>query len=362
MAGRGGRAGGKLWRTAPGGRDERAWIFGKARALARALGLTLAGSLGLVLLLFLAVHVEDALLFSLNATSAAVHAAGRRAHERLQIGAAALFPTFRAPRGPSVEERLLRAAEEGDIIVLNRAVHAMRVHNAHRHAVLDMALYYAAAEDQLECVSFLLRREGVDPNEGHHGASDHTTLTVAAAKGHADVVRLLLLTRGGTLDFNVRAKRGKTALMWAAVNGHTEIVRMLAGFHDAEAGKHRNNVDLDARDTKYHRTALMWAVVNHHSDIVDVLLRAGADPHLKYTYNPFVKREHRHQHHTSAMFFAQHYEHHAAVKHLETHIEAQRHVVPAGPEHAAELDALREELYGRRGGGAVGGSSGGGEL
>ena len=102
MAGRGGRAGGKLWRTAPGGRDERAWIFGKARALARALGLTLAGSLGLVLLLFLAVHVEDALLFSLNATSAAVHAAGRRAHERLQIGAAALYVMVEGKHGGAV--------------------------------------------------------------------------------------------------------------------------------------------------------------------------------------------------------------------------------------------------------------------
>ena len=56
--------------------DARSLVGRKLRALGRALGLALAGSLGLFLLLLLAVHLEDALRFSLNATSAMVHAAG----------------------------------------------------------------------------------------------------------------------------------------------------------------------------------------------------------------------------------------------------------------------------------------------
>ena len=64
------------------------------------------------------------------------------------------------------------------MLILNRAVHLLSVHNSHQHAILDMALYYAAENDHVDCVAYLLRREGIDPNEGHH-KDGHTVLTIA---------------------------------------------------------------------------------------------------------------------------------------------------------------------------------------
>jgi hypothetical protein len=235
-------------------------------------------------------------------------------------------------KGLSTEEHLIEAAKNGNLTTVKRALHRMQIHDLHRHAVVDMALYYAAEFDHVDIVSHLLSREGVDPNEGHH-KDGHTVLTIACSKGHADVVDLLLTKRGKRVNFNIKAKRGKTALIWAAIHGHDEVVKLLT------AKKHRVNLEL--RDEHYKRTALMWATANHNSNIVDILLRAGADPHAKGAENPHLKRQYRAQHHVNAMHIAKHYEHHEAVQHLERHIQARTHTVPTSKEHAEALDRLR---------------------
>ena len=110
-------------------------------------------------------------------------------------------------KGLSTEEHLIEAAKNGNLTTVKRALHRMQIHDLHRHAVVDMALYYAAEYDHIDIVSHLLRREGVDPNEGHH-KDGHTVLTIACSKGHADVVDLLIAKRGKSINFNIKAKRG----------------------------------------------------------------------------------------------------------------------------------------------------------
>ena len=235
-------------------------------------------------------------------------------------------------RGLSTEEHLMMAAKSGNLDVVKRAIITrMQVHNAHRHAAIDMALYYAAEFDRLPVVSFLLSREGVDPNEGHH-EDGHTVLTIASKKGHTDIVQLLLLTRGSSINLNLTAQLGKTALIWAAINGRTEIVQLLASL---------KRCNLEIRDTHYKRTALMWAATNHHTEVVQVLLRAGANPHTTGAVNPFLKVQHRSQPHVSALHLAKHYSHYAAVVHLENHMKARTFIVPESDEHATSLDELR---------------------
>ena len=239
--------------------------------------------------------------------------------------------------GLSTEAHLIQAAKDGNLTTVQRALDRMQIHDSHRHAVVDMALYYSAEFDHVDIVSHLLSREGVDPNEAHH-QDGHTALTIACSKGHADVVQLLILTRGSTINFNLKAKRGKTALIWASINGHDRVVQLLTGK------KHR--VHLELRDNHYKRTALMWATANHHTAVVDTLLRAGANPHTKGAKNPFLKRKHRVQPHVNAMHIAKHYKHHEAVKHLDRHIQARTHTVPMSQEHAEELDELRRSTLG----------------
>ncbi len=240
--------------------------------------------------------------------------------------------------GLSTEEHLIQAAKNGNLTVVQRALHRLQIHNSHRHAVVDMALYYAAEFNHIDIVAHLLSREGVDPNEGHH-EDGHTVLTVASSKGYTEIVQLLLLMRGTSININIRAKRSKTALIWSSINGHTEIVRLLTGS---------KRCNLELRDSHYKRTALMWATATHHTEIVEILLRAGADPHASGARNPFLKVKHIRQPHVSAMHIAKHYGHDGAIEHLENHIKARSHTVPESPEHAAELDKLRKDVLGER--------------
>ena len=263
-------------------------------------------------------------------------------HEIISNHISKTFPPeskMKVDRGLSTEEHLIQAAKKGNLTTVRRAVDRMQIHDSHRHRVLDMALYYSSEFDHIDVVSYLLSREGVDPNEGHH-KDGHTVLTIACSKGHADIVQMLILTRGSTVNFNIKAKRGKTALIWASINGHVSVVQLLTGI--------KNRVNLELRDDHYKRTALMWATANHHSDVVEVLLRAGANPHAQGARNPFLKRQHRSQPHVNAMHIAKHYEHHEAIKHLENHIKARSHTVPISKEHADALDSLRDRILGPR--------------
>ena len=311
----------------------------KVNQLTYAICVPILSCAGLLLLLLGATILESKLADNLVSvhTTVTEHAHKYLSPLSLPLSLSSPQPTP-APtdRGLSTEEHLIIAAKQGNLTTVTRALNRMQIHDSHRHAVVDMALYYAAEFDHVDIVSHLLSREGVDPNEAHH-QDGHTALSIASSKGHDDVVQLLLLLRGSSININLRAKRGKTALMWASIYGRTKVVQLLTGTQ---------RCNLELRDRNYKRTALMWATATHHTAIVEILLRAGANPLAQGTKNPHLKVQFRSQPHVSAMHIAQHYKHHEAVKHLERHIKARTHTIPESVEHAVALDMLREETLG----------------
>jgi ankyrin repeat protein len=89
----------------------------------------------------------------------------------------------------------------------------------------------------------------------------------AIVKGDVETVGELLLQG---IDPDARDDHGQTALMLAAHHGHGAIVEMLI-------------VARAALDTvaKFHLSAAMLAIVAGHEEIARVLVRAGANLHIR---------------------------------------------------------------------------------
>jgi ankyrin repeat protein len=167
----------------------------------------------------------------------------------------------------------------------------------------------AAAAGHAAIVRLLLER-GADPEA--QGPVGGTALMAAAERGHVEVVRLLLesgadpMTRrqpplsGNSLELK---RPGDTAFTGAASQGHTDVLRLLGervetdeyGRALIEAARDpsgveavrfllgRGGVDINARD-RSGDTALYGAVRFGSPESARLLLAAGADPNLTYTY------------------------------------------------------------------------------
>lgn len=199
--------------------------------------------------------------------------------------------------GTGADDELFRAIRNDDLPAitnfLNRGadVNARDAQGASN--VMRAALYCSPA-----CLNMLLER-GADPNRANTAGA--TALMWAA--GDAEKVRLLLAHKA---DANARAKSGRTPLIVAsAVHGNLAAVKLLidagadvkardaggtgAVWAAAMAGDAKVLAELLARggdpneqDTnRLGQTALMNAAAQGSADAVRVLLKAGADVHLR---------------------------------------------------------------------------------
>jgi ankyrin repeat protein len=143
-----------------------------------------------------------------------------------------------------LNDRLIQAAQEGDLRALARALKDGA--NAKEHD--SLALWLAAERGHVECVKLLI--EVSEPRVGNSYA-----LRRAAACGHADCVRVLM-------EVSEPKVQNSYALRAAAEEGHVECVKLLMEASDPLANDSH---------------ALRMAAAYGHGDCVELLLPAS-DP------------------------------------------------------------------------------------
>ena len=189
-----------------------------------------------------------------------------------------------APNKEGVNKELLKAAENGDIVALEKALTDGANPNATDEEG-ETALQHAAAANSVECVEALLKAKA---NINMAAAPDKITpLMQAAYSGNTDVVKVLLEKEA---DISLTDSKGKTALDYAK-NGEfgedSEIVKMLSGDHteeeeDGDTGdieEPQEDVGPAAkwRDLAEANEAAMTAAKAQASGFPDVALAASAD-------------------------------------------------------------------------------------
>jgi ankyrin repeat protein len=157
----------------------------------------------------------------------------------------------------------IQAAEDGDLEEVRRLVQQ-------DHQLLDAVWRYrtpltaAAWKGRVEVVRYLLD-EGADINLRLAGF--HSPLIMACGHGHVEVAALLLARCADTGPSN----DGWTPLMAASSGGHTDVVELLLAH---------GRGDIDQQFPETRQTALHWACFYARAGVVEVLLGAGADPHV----------------------------------------------------------------------------------
>jgi ankyrin repeat protein len=158
---------------------------------------------------------------------------------------------------------IIQAAEDGDLEEVRRLVQQDR-------QVLgavwgyDTPLKAAAWKGRVEVVRYLLD-EGADINL-RPGGSD-SPLIRACICGHVEVVALLLARGADTGPSN----DGWAPLMAASYRGHLDVLELLLAHGCG---------DIDQQSPISGETTLHWACVDARAGAVEVLLGAGADPHV----------------------------------------------------------------------------------
>jgi uncharacterized protein len=159
---------------------------------------------------------------------------------------------------------IIQAAEDGDLEEVRRLVHQ-------DHQLLDAVwIFYtpltaAAAKGRVEVVRYLLD-EGADINLRPAGSA--SPVITACYYGHVEVVALLLAHGADTGPLRVN---GWTPLMAASIQGHMDVVELLLAHGCG---------DIDQQRPSSGKTALRFACVRPRAGVVEVLLGAGADPHV----------------------------------------------------------------------------------
>lgn len=119
-------------------------------------------------------------------------------------------------------------------------------------------LSYAAAQGDLECVTYMIDQLGADPDT--RDLMGRTPLSYAAEKGELEILRLLINSCETNLDDP--NNDGKTPLSYAAENGQSAVVDVLLRSGLAEPDRP------DARG----RPPLSYAVEEGHPEVVRLLL------------------------------------------------------------------------------------------
>ena len=166
-----------------------------------------------------------------------------------------------------LDEALYEAAEEGNIVEINRLLDA----GANVNSAVQgdgSPLIGAARNGHLRAVTLLLDR-GADPNMPVQG--DGNPIIMAAREGHVEVVELLL-NRGANI--NQVVPDDENALIQASGSGHLNVVKLLVG-RGADVNA-RVRVDRGEPRGSEWRTPLSMARKGGHIDVVAFLLASGA--------------------------------------------------------------------------------------
>ncbi|MFQ5763345.1 MAG: ankyrin repeat domain-containing protein [Rhodospirillales bacterium] len=162
------------------------------------------------------------------------------------------------------EERLMKAAQSGDVDATRRAITAgANVNAADKTTAFPLAI--AAREGHASVVKVLLEA-GANPNlESAQGGQ--TALKVAAARGSNEAIEALL-DAGAVIDYRGGEYRSQfsrvTALFVAADRGHAETVKLLI----------KRGADPYAENA-LGENALTYAVQGGHIDVVNAFVEAG---------------------------------------------------------------------------------------
>jgi ankyrin repeat protein len=158
---------------------------------------------------------------------------------------------------------IIVAAGRGDLEEVRRLVQQDHQLLDARWGILDTPLKAAAGKGRVEVVRYLLD-EGADINLMPDGSSP---LARACHYGHVEVVALLLARGADTGP----SDDGWTPLMAASSEGHMDVVELLL----AHGCGH-----IDLQFPSSGQSALHWACACPRAGVVEVLLGAGADPHV----------------------------------------------------------------------------------
>ena len=162
---------------------------------------------------------------------------------------------------------LTYAADHGDLSIAKLAVAYGADINRHDGS-LQTPLMYAAASNQFEVVRYLVDKGARVNTEGE---GNETALSLAVEAGNVDIVTFLL-SRGASC--NTATRSNITPLSTAVTKRDDAMVDVLL--------PHVTKANLNMRDF-LGNTVLGYAIMPNQRDITLKLLKAGADPNIKFS-------------------------------------------------------------------------------
>jgi len=129
----------------------------------------------------------------------------------------------------------------------------------------------AASEGHDEVVTLLLQA-GASANLPDE--DETTPLMAASARGHVQVVQALLSVGGASI--NTQNKDGHTALMFA-YHGKNQIETLWQRYLDFAQGSEEQQKEAEVSGTG----PILSEALDNHLKLVELLLKQGADPHIK---------------------------------------------------------------------------------
>ena len=169
-------------------------------------------------------------------------------------------------------DRLLDAAEEGDVDAIREILHEPGSDVNYFSGGLH-ALFIASAEGHTDAVELLLR-SSADVNR-LSGGNGKTALLKASVRGHIDVVKLLL--DNGAKDIE-KAWDHANALFAAAYGGRLDAMQLLIDHGSNMENRLAASPHMKDQDAKYiGSTPLIVASFFDQPGAIELLLSAGAD-------------------------------------------------------------------------------------
>src|SRR3984885_2531503 len=178
-----------------------------------------------------------------------------------RFSAAIAFLLAGAWLAPAAEMTPLAAAEDGDHATAIRLASVKGANVNTTGADGSTAIMYAAANNDLELVRFLIKAVANVKLSNQLGSS---AITEAAIIGSAPIIDALL--KAGA-DPNFKTPNAGTPVLAAARTGNIDAAKALL---DAGA-------DINARETWGGQSALMWAAAQSQADMVKFLASRGAN-------------------------------------------------------------------------------------
>lgn len=132
----------------------------------------------------------------------------------------------------------------------------------------ETPIYFASLHGYYQIVRTLLNN-GANPETVSN--NEMSPLMVASVKGHKDIVDALLQVEPPVLVNRQTSTQGLTALYQATIHGHVSIIKALL----------KANADPNLSHKHKKISPLMIACMSNYPYVVELLLEAGADPHVE---------------------------------------------------------------------------------